>query len=63
METSIFSETFKRDAVAQITERSYPVAEVRSVSASASIRCRLGSGRMLSRIAFESQQLLKVERV
>ena len=28
MKTSSFSEDFKRDAVAQITERGYPVAEV-----------------------------------
>lgn len=29
-----FSDEFKRDAVAQITERGYPVAEARSGSAS-----------------------------
>ncbi len=28
MDTSNFSDEFKRDAVAQITERSYPVSEV-----------------------------------
>ena len=39
-----FSDEFKRDAVAQITERGYPVAEVSEGSASVSIRCTHGSG-------------------
>lgn len=33
MSTGKFSDDFKRDAVAQITERGYPVKEVRSGSA------------------------------
>jgi hypothetical protein len=39
-----FSDEFKRDAVAQITELGYPVAEVLSGSVSASTRFMLGSG-------------------
>ena len=39
MGKSNFSDEFKRDAVAQITEQGYSVARFRSGSALASIRC------------------------
>ena len=39
-----FSDEFKRDAVAQIAERGYPVAEVSQRLGSARIRCMRGSG-------------------
>ena len=35
-----FSEAFKRDAVAQITERGYPVAELASLASSGSASAR-----------------------
>ena len=44
MGTGDFSDEFKRDAVAQITERGYPVARYRSGSASASTRSTRGAG-------------------
>ena len=39
-----FSDEFKRDAVTQITERGYPVAEISQGSGSAHIRCMRESG-------------------
>lgn len=39
-----FSDEFKRDAVARITERGYPVAEVSERLGVGQIRCMPGSG-------------------
>ena len=43
-----FSDEFKRDAVAQITERGTPLRKYRSGSASASTRSTRGAGRSRS---------------
>lgn len=45
-----FSDDFKRDAVAQITERGYPVAEVSERWASALIRCTSGRSGLGGRV-------------
>ena len=45
-----FSEDLKRDAVAQITEWGYPVAEVRSRWTSVSIRFTRGRGSARSHL-------------
>lgn len=50
MGTSNFSDDFKRDAVAQITERGYPVSEVSSVWVSSHIPSMLGRRSSPSRL-------------
>lgn len=46
-----FSDEFKRDAVAQITERGYPVAEVSQRLGVTSTRCMLGRRSSLGLLA------------
>ncbi len=54
MGTGNFTDEFNRDAVAQITERGYPVAEVSKRLVSASTLSTRGAGG--SHIEFERQQ-------